>query len=76
MNRRDLLKLALELVSIMIAASPLLVFLASKSLPVTIASTPISASLLAISLVIMRFVEIEMFEIMRRMRKGNVWLGK
>ncbi|MBE0519827.1 hypothetical protein IBX35_02150 [Candidatus Bathyarchaeota archaeon] len=66
------MKLTLETASFAFAVGPLLVFLGSDSLSTTIVATSVFLSLLVISLVIMRIVEKEMYEVLRRMRRGKV----
>lgn len=72
---RNFWKLTLEMASFTFAVGPLLVFLGSNSLFVTIVATPVFLSLFVISLVIMRIVEKEMYEVLRGMKRGKMYFA-
>jgi len=63
------------MVNITFAIGPLLVFLQTNSLSTTIAATPVLVFLFVISLVVMRIVEKKMYEVLRGIRKGKMWLN-
>ena len=67
---RSYLKFLLECASITFAVAPLILFLRTNSF----AGTPIFLSLFVISLVVMRIVEKEMYEVLRGMKRGTIWL--
>jgi len=67
---RNYFKLMLEMASIAFAVAPLIVFLRSNSF----AGTPVFLLLFVISLVIMRIIEKEVYEVLRGMRRGTIWL--
>ena len=72
---RNFLKFSLEMASFVFAVAPLIVFLQSNSLSTTIAVTPVFLFLFVISLVIIRIVEKEMYEILREMKRGKMWFN-
>jgi nitrogen fixation/metabolism regulation signal transduction histidine kinase len=69
------LRFLLEMVNITFAIGPLLVFLQTNSLSTTIVATLVLVFLFVISLVVMRIVEKEMYEVLKGMRKGKMWLN-
>ena len=73
---RDFFKFMLEMVSLIFAVGPLMAFFHSNSLSITIAATPVFLFLFVISLVIMRIVEKEMYEILRGMKRGTIWFNR
>jgi len=56
------------------AVSPLMVFLWTKSFADVVLAALVCIPLLMISLVIMRIVEKEMYEVLRGMKRGTIWL--
>jgi len=68
----DFLKLILEVSTIALPLRFLIVFLPTSFLM----SFLIPLFLLAVLLIIMRIVEKEMFEVLRRIRSGKIWLKK
>ena len=73
---RNYLKFLLEMASFAFAVGPLLVFLLSESLSITIVAAPIFLFLFVISLVVMRIVEKEMYEVLRGMKRGTIWFNR
>ena len=73
---RNYLKFLLEMANITFAIGPLLVFLQTNSLSTTIVATPVLVFLFVISLVVMRIVEKEMYEVLRGMRRGTIWFNR
>ena len=71
---RDFFKFLLEMLSFIFAAGPLIVIYYSNSLSVTIMATPVFLFLFVVSLVVMRIVEKEMYEVLRGMKRGTIWL--
>jgi len=71
---RDFFKFLLEMLSFIFATGPLLVIYYSNSLSVTITATPVFLFLFVVSLVVMRIVEKEMYEVLRGMKRGTIWL--
>jgi hypothetical protein len=71
---RDFFKFLLEMLSLIFAVSPLMVFLRTKSFADVVLATLVCIPLLMISLVIMRIVEKEMYEVLRGMKRGTIWL--
>ena len=67
---RNYLKFLLEMASITFAVAPLITFLRTKSFE----GTYIFPFLFVLSLVVMRIVEKEMYEVMRGMIRGTIWL--
>jgi len=72
---RSFIKFSLEMASISFAVGPLMVFLRTNSFADTVMATIVSLSLFVVSLVVMRIVEKEMYEVLRGMRKGKMWLN-
>ena len=72
---RDFFKLLLEIVSFIFAFGPLVYFYRFNGLSTTITVTPVFIFLFVVSLVIMRIVEKEMYEVSRGMRKGKIWFN-
>jgi len=73
---RDSLKFLLEMMSFAFAVGPLIVFLRTNSFADTVLATLVCIPLLAISLVAMRIVEKEMYEVLRGMKRGTVWFNR
>ena len=71
---RNFFKFLLEMVSFIFAVGPLMAFFYSNSLSITIAATPVFLFLFVVSLVVMRIVEKEMYEVLRGMKRGTIWL--
>jgi len=61
--------------SIAFAVGPLIVFLRINSFADTVMATTVCLALFIISLVVMRVVEKEMYEVLRGVRKGKIWLN-
>ena len=72
---RNYLKFSLEIASFAFAVSPLMVFLRTKSFADVVLASLVCIPLLMISLVIMRIVEKEIYEVLRGMRKGKIWFN-
>ena len=72
---RDFFKFLSEMVSFIFAVGPLMAFFYSNSLSIAIMATPVFLFPFVISLVIMRIVEKEMYEILRGMKRGKVWFN-
>ena len=72
---RSFIKFSLEMASISFAVGPLMVFLRTNSFADTVMATMVSLPLFVVSLVVMRIVEKEMYEVLRGMRKGKMWLN-
>ena len=53
---------------------PLIVFLRTKSFADVVLTALVCIPLLMTSLVIMRIVEKEMYEVLRGMKRGTIWL--
>ncbi len=73
MRRRDFLKFALEMASIAFALGPLTIALRIGDFADIVMAMLVCLPLLGASLVIMRIVEKEMYEVLRRMRRGEMW---
>jgi len=73
---RDFFKFLLEMVSLYFAVSPFIVFLRTNSFADTVLATLVCLPLLVISLVTMRIVENKMYEILREIRSGKIWLNR
>ncbi len=73
MSWRDFLKFSLEMASITFAFAPLTIALRTGIFADTVIAISVCLSLLAASLAIMRIVEKEMYEVLRRMRRGEMW---
>jgi len=71
---RSYLKFSLEMASITFAIAPLIVFLRTNSFADAVLATLFCLPLLVISLVVMRIVEKEMYEVLRGMKRGTIWL--
>ena len=61
--------------SIAFAIGPLIVFAGTNSFADTMLATLACLPLFIISLVIMRIIEKEMYEVLRGMRKGKMWFN-
>jgi hypothetical protein len=61
--------------SIAFAVGPLIVFAGTNSFADTVLATLVCLPLFVISLVIMRIIEKEMYEVLRGMRKGKIWFN-
>jgi len=72
---RNFLKFSLEMVSIAFAAGSLMVFLGTNSFADTVLAAMVCLSLFVVSLVVMRIVEKEMYEVLRGMRRGKIWFN-
>ncbi len=72
---RNFLKFSFEMASIAFAVGPLIVFAGTKSFADTVVATLVCLPLFVISLVIMRVIEKEMYEVMRRIRSGKIWFN-
>jgi len=72
---RSFLKFSLEMASIAFAVGPLMVFLRTNSFADTVLATMVCLSLFVVSLVVMWIFEKKMYEILRGMRKGKMWLN-
>jgi len=70
---RNFLKFYLEMASITFAGGPLIVFVGTYSFADTVLATLACLPLFVSSLVIMRIVEKEMYEVLRGMRSGKIW---
>lgn len=75
LSRRSFLKFSLEMASIAFAVGPLIVFLRSNSFADTVLATTVCLPLFVVSLVVMWIFEKEMYEVLRGMRKGKIWLN-
>ncbi len=73
---RDFFKFLLEMVSFVFAIGPLIVFLRTNSFADTVLATLVFLPLLVISLVTIRIVEKKMYEILRGIRSGKIWLKR
>ena len=69
------LKFSLEMASIAFAIGPLIVFLRISSFAGTVMATMVCLPLFVVSLVVMRVVEKEMYEVLRGVRKGKIWFN-
>ncbi len=70
----DVLKLWLEMATIAFAVAPFFVLRQAGSLVDTVMALTVCFALEAASLVIMRVVETQMFEVLRKVRKGRgIW---
>lgn len=72
---RNFLKFLLEIASIALAVGPLIVFLQTHSFVDMVMATMICLPSFVVSLVVMRVVEKEMYEVLRGMRKGKTWFN-
>ena len=72
---RNFFKFSLEMASFAFAVGPLIVFLRTNSFADTVLATLVCLPLLVISLVIMRIVEKEMYEVLRAMKRGQMWFN-
>ena len=72
---RNYLKFLLEMASVIFAVAPLTVFLWTNSLEDRVLATIFCLSVSVISLVIMRIVEKEMYEVLRGMMRGTIWFN-
>jgi len=72
---RSFLKFSLEMTSIAFAVGPLMVFLRINSFADTVMATIVCLALFVVSLVVMWIFEKEMYEVLRGMRKGKMWLN-
>jgi len=72
---RSFLKFSLEMASIAFAVGPLIVFPGTNSFADTVLATMVCLSLFVVSLVVMRIVEKEMYEVLRGMRRGKIWFN-
>jgi len=72
---RNFFKFLLEMASFAFAVAPLIVFLRTNSFADTVTATIVFLPLFVISLVIMRIVEKEMYEVLRGMRRGKFWFN-
>lgn len=72
---RSFLKFSVEIASIAFAIGPLMMFLRINSFTDTVMATIVCLPLFVVSLVVMRIVEKEMYEVLRGMRKGKIWLN-
>ena len=70
---RNFLKFYLEMASIAFAGGPLIVFVGTYSFADTVLATLACLPLFVSSLVVMRIVEKEMYEVLRGMRSGKIW---
>jgi len=61
--------------SIWFAVGPLMVFLRINSFADTVLAAMVCLPLFVVSLVVMRIVEKKMYEVLRGMRKGKIWLN-
>jgi len=61
--------------SIEFAGGPLIVFVGTYSFADTVLATLACLPLFAISLVVIRIVEKEMYEVLRGMRSGKIWFN-
>jgi len=73
---RNFFKFLLEMASFIFAVGPLMAFFYSDSLSITIAATTVFLCLFVISLVIMRIVEKEMYEVLKGMKRGTIWFNR
>ncbi|UCC33828.1 MAG: hypothetical protein JSW53_02160 [Candidatus Bathyarchaeota archaeon] len=69
----NILKFSLEVASILFAVAPITVFLWAGSPTDNMLATIFSLSVSLVSLVIMRIVEEEMYEVLRGIRNGKIW---
>jgi len=72
---RSFIKFSLEMASISFAVGPLMVFLRTNSFADTVMATMVCLPLFVVSLVVMWIFEKEMYEVLRGMRKGKMWLN-
>lgn len=72
---RSFIKFSLEMASIAFVVGPLMVFLRINSFADTVMATMVCLPLFVVSLVVMWIVEKEMYEVLRGMRKGKMWLN-
>ena len=70
---RNFLKFYLEMASIAFAGGPLIVLVGTYSFADTVSATLACLPLFVSSLVVMRIVEKEMYEVLRGMRSGKIW---
>lgn len=75
LSLRSFLKFSLEMASIAFAVGPLMVFLRINSFADTVMATTVCLALFVVSLVVMRVVEKEMYEVLRGVRKGRIWFN-
>ena len=61
--------------SIAFAVGPLIVFVGTNSSADTVLATLACLPLFVISLVVMRIVEKEMYEVLRGIRSGKIWFN-
>jgi hypothetical protein len=61
--------------SIAFAVGPLMVFLRINGFADTVMATIVCLALFVVSLVVMRVVEKEMYEVLRGVRKGRIWFN-
>ncbi len=72
---RNSLKFSLEMASIAFAVGPFIVLLGTTSFADTVLASLACLPLFVISLVIMRIVEKEMYEVIRGMKSGKIWFN-
>ena len=72
---RNFLKFSLETASIAFAVGPLIVFVGARSLADAVLATLACLPLFVSSVVVMRIVEKEMYEVLRGMRSGKIWFN-
>jgi len=72
---RSFLKFSLEMASTVFAVGPLMVFLRTHSFADTVMAKMVCLPSFVVSLVVMRIVEKEMYEVMRGIRKGKTWVN-
>ena len=72
---RNFLKFSLGMASIAFAVRPLVVFLRINGFGDTVTATMVCLALFVVSLVVMRVVEKEMYEVLRGVRKGKIWFN-
>lgn len=75
LSLRSFLKFSLEMASIAFAVGPLVGFLRIDGFADTVMATIVCLALFVVSLVVMRVVEKEMYEVLRGVRKGKVWFN-